>query len=114
MGVRSWRGALSMLIGLLAALAFSNARAADRTLMRFPTLYDQTIVFAAHGNLWSVPRAGGEARRLTSGSGYDLMPRFSPDGRWIAFTASYQGRRCWLSTSTTPTPLRCVRIRAGC
>jgi tricorn protease len=96
MGVlRSWCGALSMPIGVLAALAVSTgaARAADRTLMRFPTLYDQTIVFAAHGNLWSVPRAGGEAQRLTSGSGYDLMPRFSPDGRWIAFTADYQGNQ---------------------
>ena len=123
MGVlSSWRGAFSMFIGALAPLALSNvavaaaaaastsqsaeaapaegtrpaadaAREAGRTLMRFPTLYDQTIVFAAHGNLWSVPRTGGVARRLTSGSGDDLMPRFSPDGRWIAFTASYQGNQ---------------------
>jgi len=93
------------LIGLLAPFALSNkaaaaaapssaaARVAGRTLMRFPTLYDRTIVFEAYGNLWSVPRAGGIARRLTSESGYDLMPRFSPDGRWIAFTAKYQGNQ---------------------
>ncbi len=69
------------------------ARAAERTLMRFPTLYEDTIAFEAHGNLWAVPRTGGVARRLTAEAGYDLMPRFSPDGRWIALTASYQGNQ---------------------
>jgi tricorn protease len=61
------------------------------TLMRFPTLHGDTIVFEAHGNLWEVPRGGGRARRLTAENGYDMMPRFSPDGRWIAFTGEYQG-----------------------
>ncbi len=59
--------------------------------MRFPTLHGNTIVFEAHGNLWEVSRSGGTAHRLTADPGYDLMPRFSPDGKWIAFTASYQG-----------------------
>ncbi|MGH8220766.1 MAG: S41 family peptidase [Steroidobacteraceae bacterium] len=99
MGVlKSWRSALSALGGVLALApyALSNAgaaAAAGRTLMRFPTLYDRTVVFEAHGNLWAVPRTGGVARRLTADSGYDLMPRFSPDGRWIAFTAEYQGNQ---------------------
>ena len=61
--------------------------------MRFPTLYRNTIVFEAHGNLWQVPRWGGMASRLTVDPGYDLMPRFSPDGKWIAFTGSYQGNQ---------------------
>jgi len=79
---------------LLCALAQPRtAHAAEHTLMRFPTLYGDRIVFEAHGNLWEVPRTGGAARRLTAESGYDLMPRFSPDGRWIAFTASYQGNQ---------------------
>ncbi len=71
----------------------ASGRAAEHTLMRFPTLYEQTVVFEAHGNLWAVSRTGGIARRLTSESGYDLMPRFSPDGRWIAFTAGYEGNQ---------------------
>ena len=50
-------------------------------------------MFEAHGNLWAVNRAGGPAHRLTSEPGYQLMPRFSPDGRWIAFTGQYQGNR---------------------
>jgi len=59
--------------------------------MRFPTIHGNTIVFVAHANLWSVARGGGEARRLTSDPGQDIMPRFSPDGRWLAFTGEYQG-----------------------
>ena len=63
---------------------------ADEALARFPSLHGDNVVFEAHGNLWEVSRSGGEARRLTSEPGYDLMPRFSPDGKWIAFTGQYQ------------------------
>ena len=66
---------------------------AGRTLMRFPTQHGDKVAFVAHGNLWVVERAGGVARRLTADAGQDLMPRYSPDGKWIAFTASYQGNR---------------------
>src|SRR5580700_2286004 len=83
-------------LGLAAVLLALSAHAADpagRTLMRYPTLSGNTIVFVAHDNLWSVPRAGGTASRLTADEGRDVMPRFSPDGRWIAFTGEYQGNR---------------------
>ena len=43
------------------------------------------------GDLWAVPRAGGDARRLTAGLGIEIDPVFSPDGRWIAFAANYDG-----------------------
>jgi tricorn protease len=78
---------------LATGAGWANADEPDRTLMRFPTLHGNTIVFAAHDNLWAVGRNGGTAVRLTSDPGSDLMPRFSPDGRWIAFTADYQGNR---------------------
>jgi tricorn protease len=81
-------------LGLAAVLLAVCAHAADpagRTLMRYPTLSGNTIVFVAHDNLWSVPRTGGTASRLTADEGRDVMPRFSPDGRWIAFTGEYQG-----------------------
>ncbi|HXY40200.1 MAG TPA: S41 family peptidase [Vicinamibacteria bacterium] len=84
----------------LALLAFlgttalgSRSEAANATLMRYPTLHGDTVVFVAHDNLWSVPRSGGTAARLTSDEGRDVMPRFSPDGKWIAFTGEYQGNR---------------------
>jgi tricorn protease len=82
-------------LGLTAVLLAVTAHADPdgRTLMRYPTLSGNTVVFVAHDNLWSVPRTGGTASRLTADEGRDVMPRFSPDGRWIAFTGEYQGNR---------------------
>ena len=82
-------------LALVAVCLGTTVRAESdgHTLMRYPTLSGNTIVFIAHDNLWSVPRAGGTASRLTADEGRDVMPRFSPDGRWIAFTGEYQGNR---------------------
>jgi len=49
------------------------------------------LVFDLLGDLYTVPVAGGEARALTSGLAWDEQPRFSPDGRWIAFTSDRGG-----------------------
>ncbi|HEX2668665.1 MAG TPA: DPP IV N-terminal domain-containing protein, partial [Gammaproteobacteria bacterium] len=73
----------------LGFLALGDAQA-GAALARFPSLNGNSIVFEAHGNLWRVDRKGGRAERLTSEPGYDLMPRYSPDGKWIAFTGQYQ------------------------
>src|SRR6185312_10828487 len=84
-----------VLLGLLAASAQAQAQAqaSDHALMRYPTLHGDTVVFVAHDNLWSVPRSGGVASRLTTDPGRDVLPRYSPDGKWIAFTGEYQGNR---------------------
>src|SRR5262245_5116895 len=47
----------------------------------------QTVVFDLLGDIYSIPIAGGAAKRLTSGPAYDTQPRFSPDGKTIAFTS---------------------------
>lgn len=60
-------------------------------LMQQPTLNATRIVFAYGGDLWSVGREGGAAIRLTSGLGDKSNPKFSPDGKWIAFTGRYNG-----------------------
>jgi len=59
--------------------------------MRSPTVSATTIVFRFAGDLWSVPRTGGRATRLTSAPGVESDPRFSPDGKWVAFTGTYDG-----------------------
>jgi len=58
--------------------------------MRYPTIHGDSVVFEAYGNLWAVNRTGGTARRLTTDPGFDIMPRFSPDGKYIAFSGQYQ------------------------
>ncbi|HYZ87513.1 MAG TPA: PDZ domain-containing protein [Bryobacteraceae bacterium] len=49
------------------------------------------IVFVYAGDLWSVPREGGDAVRITVSPGYETNPKFSPDGTQIAFTGEYDG-----------------------
>ena len=60
-------------------------------LMRHPTVSATSVVFSYAGDLWSVPRAGGDATRLTSSPGAEINPQFSPDGSTIAFTGQYDG-----------------------
>jgi tricorn protease len=49
------------------------------------------IAFGYAGDLWTVPREGGRATRLTIGVGIETAPVFSPDGSTLAFTADYDG-----------------------
>ncbi|MEM7416209.1 MAG: amidohydrolase, partial [Gemmatimonadota bacterium] len=51
----------------------------------------ETIAFDLLGDLYSMPVGGGEATRLTSGMGYDMQPRFSPDGENIVFVSDRSG-----------------------
>ncbi|PYX02109.1 MAG: protease, partial [Acidobacteria bacterium] len=60
-------------------------------LMRFPDIYKDKIAFMYGGDLWLASSNGGVARQITSHSGRELFPKFSPDGKWIAFTAQYDG-----------------------
>jgi tricorn protease len=60
-------------------------------LLRFPTTNGQQIVFCYAGQLYTVPKEGGIARRLTSGPGYTSFPHFSGDGKQLAFTSQYDG-----------------------
>ena len=73
---------------LLAATAFAVD---EPLLLQKPTLNQTHIVFVYAGDLWSVPRAGGDAVRLTTGVGSESDPAFSPDGTRIAFTGEYDG-----------------------
>ena len=76
----------------LAATVVS-AQASDHVVpfMRFPNTSATLVVFAAHGDLWTAPISGGSATKLTHDPGDVYFPRFSPDGRWIAYTARRAG-----------------------
>jgi tricorn protease len=75
-------------LALLAIPAFSQT---THLLLRSPALSRTQIVFSYAGDLWSVPREGGDARRLTAGVGDERDPIFSPDGSMVAFTGEYDG-----------------------
>src|SRR5215510_2945657 len=76
----------------LAALFAASASASAQTrMLRTPTVSKTQIAFAYANNIWTVDRAGGSARRITSFQGTTENPKFSPDGRLIAFSAQYAG-----------------------
>ena len=54
-------------------------------------IHKNTVIFTAEGDLWSVPLSGGLAQRLTTHSEEEIYPSISPDGKTIAFSASYEG-----------------------
>jgi tricorn protease len=84
----------ALLVVCAAAAQAQTARGdGDARLLRFPDINGDQIAFVYAGDVWIVPAAGGTARRLTSHAGLELFPKFSPDGRWVAFSGEYGGTR---------------------
>ncbi|HWQ34795.1 MAG TPA: PDZ domain-containing protein [Blastocatellia bacterium] len=80
-------------LAILCAICAAGACPAQDTptLFQKPTVSRTQIVFVYAGDLWIVPREGGEAKRLTTGVGTETDPFFSPDGTMVAFTGQYDG-----------------------
>jgi tricorn protease len=86
------RRSLPWLTVALCVAVTAAAPAPDATrLLRSPTVSATHIAFEYASNVWIVERAGGAARRLTSFQGQAGNPKFSPDGKWIAFSADNSG-----------------------
>jgi tricorn protease len=81
----------SLFLIFAVLLCTACAYAGGPLLLQKPSLSRTHIAFAYAGDLWLVPREGGEARLLTSGSGAKDGPVFSPDGSMIAFSGDYDG-----------------------
>ena len=82
------------LVGLCLIVLASSALAQETRegrLLRFPDIYKDKIAFMYGGDLWLASSAGGVARRITTHPGRELFPKFSPDGKWLAFTGQYDG-----------------------
>jgi len=88
--VRRWIMALGAASLLFSAAAFAQTDLGTR-MLRYPDIHKDKIVFVYGGDLWLAGVEGGAARRLTSDLGEELFPKFSPDGKWIAFTGEYGG-----------------------
>ena len=62
-------------------------------LMRYMDVSDSQITFVYGGDIWVMPKTGGAAVQVTHSPGEESWPRFSPDGKYIAYAASYNGNR---------------------
>ena len=81
------------LIFILLLFSASFYAQEEARVLRFPAIYEDQIVFSYAGDLYIVPSGGGIARKLTSHKGFEIFPRFSYDGKYIAFTGEYDGNR---------------------
>lgn len=63
----------------------------DAKIIQYPDVSATHIAFSYGGDIWTVPKSGGVAGKLTSAKGQEMFPRFSPDGSHIAFSANYHG-----------------------
>ena len=73
---------------ITAANLFSQV---DAGLFRFPDVSQTQIVFTYANDLWVIPKEGGTAIKLSSPAGVESYPKFSPDGKSIAFSGNYDG-----------------------
>src|SRR5499433_64572 len=88
---------IQYLSSIAGALFLLTAMASAQTkLLRFPDIHGDKVVFSYGGDLWIATIPGGQgstsiATRLTAHPGVELFAKFSPDGKWIAFTGQYDG-----------------------
>ena len=98
---------LITLATLSVAALVGTAFAQDKGYYQTPAVHDQTLVFSSEGDLWRAPAAGGTAVRLTTHPEVETAPTLSPDGKWIAFMASYDGpQEVYAISVTGGTPKR--------
>lgn len=90
----------SILAALLAGFSLSantqevieeNPMSGPTKLLRYPDVFEDQVVFCYGGDLWKSDFDGKNVVRLTAHQGQEVFPKFSPDGKWIAFTGQYDG-----------------------
>jgi len=79
------------LLFIVVALFVACSLQAQTKLLRFPDVHGDKVVFTYGGDLWLASTSGGLATRLTAHPGIEVFGKFSPDGKWIAFTGQYDG-----------------------
>jgi tricorn protease len=97
----------------LAIAAVPAAAGTPGRFIQYPDISGNVIVFNWDRDLWTVPAAGGVATRLTSHPGGENVPKFSPDGRQIAFAGQYEGNNLYVIPATGGTPKRVTFMGAG-
>jgi tricorn protease len=82
---------LITILALAGATAWAGASGTG--MIRFPDVSDSQIVFRYSNDLWLAPITGGTAIPLASPPGEESFPKFSPDGKTIAFMGNYDGNQ---------------------
>lgn len=81
----------AVVVAALAVLLAPCAWAKEIRIPRHPDYHNGRIAFSYLGSIWVVNEDGSNARRLTVNAARDTFPRFSPDGKWIAFSSNRYG-----------------------
>src|SRR6266487_1994351 len=82
---------LSSILFVNCIITISATAQIDAGLFRYPDVSSSQIVFTYANDLWVIPKDGGTAIKLSSPAGVEIYPKFSPDGKSIAFTGNYDG-----------------------
>ncbi|TWT40342.1 hypothetical protein RAS1_40500 [Phycisphaerae bacterium RAS1] len=93
---RRYPAGIAFAASLLAAVLAPPASAQvtpHAGMLRFPDISATHVVFCYANDLWLAPRDGGTAVLLASPPGPEAFPRFSPDGKSVAFIGNYEGNR---------------------
>ena len=77
---------------LFGTVISSNAQVSAR-LFRYPDVSKTQITFSYADDIWIVSKDGGFASRLSSPPGEEIYPKFSPDGKTIAYSGNYDGNQ---------------------
>src|ERR1700753_1075692 len=100
---------MKKIISSFAAVIISYSLFAqiDAGLFRYPDVSASQIVFSYANDIWIMPKEGGTALKLSSPPGVESYPKFSPDGKSIAFSGNYDGNSdVYVISSTGGVPLR--------
>jgi tricorn protease len=103
------KASLAGLFTLAIVLAFGSASqtSAPIKLARHPDYHAGKVTFSYLGDIWVATEDGSSPLRLTDNRGRDIYPRFSPDGKWIAFSSNRYGNNdVFIIAATGGTPKR--------
>src|SRR3954451_14292224 len=100
--MKSLLAAVGLVVMLLAPFV---AVSAEARLVRYPHVHNGKVAFTYMGDIWTADENGSNVQRLTAHRGRDTTPRFSPDGKWIAFASDREGNMdVWIIPTIGGTP----------
>src|SRR4249919_3433236 len=82
---------VSLFATALIFVLCSFALGREARLVRYPHYHAGRVVFTYLGDIWTADENGQNLQRLTVNKARDVYPRFSPDGKWIAFSSDRDG-----------------------